>query len=216
MASQPPPQGPPQPAQLPALAQATKQPYHNPYLTKVAWGVTPIALIGLVMPPRKFNINFVILTGCALWGMNQLRYDYTGKSMGERLQPFFQKISGQEMPEKAQQMQIRIREEKERREQMQMSAAGVSKTDRAKWLEAKREKEKEARSTWESIWMGDEDENWKEKRDQREKEALQEGGVGIWGLITEQISEVWSAGKKKEDGGEDKKDGKSESGPKKS
>ncbi|CAJ2508180.1 Uu.00g093660.m01.CDS01 [Anthostomella pinea] len=46
------------------------------------------------------------------------------------------------------------------------------------------------------IWMGDETPDWKEKRDRREKKALSEGGDGIWGLITEQIWEVWNQGGK--------------------
>ncbi|KAJ8128850.1 hypothetical protein O1611_g4779 [Lasiodiplodia mahajangana] len=46
------------------------------------------------------------------------------------------------------------------------------------------------------IWMGDAEPDWKEKREQKEREALQEGGGGYWGLITEQIAEVWNGGRK--------------------
>lgn len=48
------------------------------------------------------------------------------------------------------------------------------------------------------IWMGDASPDWKEKREQKEREALQEGGGGYWGLITDQIAEVWNGGKKDE------------------
>jgi hypothetical protein len=60
-------------------------------------------------------------------------------------------------------------------------------------------KEETGKGVLEKIWMGNAEPNWKEKRDQREKEALQEGGIGYWGLITEQIAEVWGGGAKKDE-----------------
>lgn len=48
----------------------------------------------------------------------------------------------------------------------------------------------------EKVWYGSEGKDWKAKRDQREKEALEEGR-GYGGLIMDQIWEVWNWGKDK-------------------
>lgn len=58
------------------------------------------------------------------------------------------------------------------------------------------EKEKESKGIVKRIWYGGEGEDWKEKRDQREKEAL-ENGDGYGGLIMNQIKEVFNFEKKK-------------------
>jgi hypothetical protein len=44
--------------------------------------------------------------------------------------------------------------------------------------------------------MGNEGDDWKQKRDQKEKEALEEGR-GYGGLIMDQIWEVWNWGRDK-------------------
>ncbi|KAI3323203.1 hypothetical protein HD806DRAFT_104389 [Xylariaceae sp. AK1471] len=69
----------------------------------------------------------------------------------------------------------------------------------------KGQREEGGKGVLEKIWMGDAAPDWKEKREQKEKEALQEGGGGYWGLIMEQIAEVLSGGKKDEKTGDDAK-----------
>jgi hypothetical protein len=66
-------------------------------------------------------------------------------------------------------------------------------------------RENKDKGVLEKIWMGDAAPDWKEQRDQKEKEALQEGGVGYLGLITEQIAEVFGRGKKDEKTDDDTK-----------
>lgn len=46
------------------------------------------------------------------------------------------------------------------------------------------------------LWMGGEEEGWKERRDREEREALEEGR-GYGGLILDQIWEVWNWGEGK-------------------
>jgi hypothetical protein len=96
-------------------------------------------------------------------------------------------------------MQTRLREEKLRREE---AAIGGIEDVRRKGEELSRlreqergQKEKE-RGLLEKVWMGNEGDDWKEKRDRREREALEEG-KGYWDLIKEQIWDVWSSGEKK-------------------
>ena len=62
--------------------------------------------------------------------------------------------------------------------------------------ELEREREKKERGFVQRIWMGGEGDDWKEKRDAREKEAL-ESGEGYGGLIMGQFKEVFSFGKDK-------------------
>ena len=58
------------------------------------------------------------------------------------------------------------------------------------------EQQKKDRGLLEKVWMGGEPDDWKAKRDQKEKEALEEGR-GYGGLIMDQIYEVWGWGKEK-------------------
>jgi hypothetical protein len=103
------------------------------------------------------------------------------------------------LPPKAKEMQTRLREEKLRREE---AAIGGIEDIRRKGEELSRlreqersQKEKE-RGLLEKVWMGNEGDDCKEKRDRREREALEEG-KGYWDLIKEQIWDVWSSGEKK-------------------
>lgn len=60
------------------------------------------------------------------------------------------------------------------------------------------------RSMLQKVWYGQEGENWKQKRDEKEKKALEEG-KGYGDLIIDQIWEVWNWGKT-EEGNEDEKE----------
>lgn len=51
------------------------------------------------------------------------------------------------------------------------------------------------------LWMGGEEEGWKERRLREEREALEEGR-GYGGLIMDQIWEVWNWGRGREMDGE--------------
>ncbi|RYP12626.1 hypothetical protein DL767_011161 [Monosporascus sp. MG133] len=209
----PPPQNPatataatsqrPQPQPQPSKPE--KLPYQNPFVHNVALGVTPIALGALFLPPRKLDLRQVILGGVAVWGTNQLVYDYSGRSFAQRLGARMEQLSGTALPEKAQRTQTLLRAEREKRRQLErartMAEPGLSEADRALLEEQKERRERGSRaerSPLEALWMGDQDDDWKEKRDRREKEALSEGGGGYWGLITDQIAEVWNGAKKKE------------------
>lgn len=58
------------------------------------------------------------------------------------------------------------------------------------------ESRRSERGVLKRIWLGGEDEDWKAKRDQREKEAL-ERGEGYGGLIWGQVKEVFGGTKEK-------------------
>lgn len=202
----------------PQQQQSTQSKYKDPLLHNVALGVAPIAIGAMFLPPRRLDFRMLVLGGSALWGMNQLSYDWRGQSLAQKYgftrveassDPEIRKQQQREadeatnklkyggmsdMPtERSAMMQRRIREEKARR----VEFAGLSEAERVERIKELQRKERERRGALESIWMGDADADWKAERDRKEKEALQDGGVGYWGLITEQLSEVWTRGEKK-------------------
>ncbi|KAI1255989.1 hypothetical protein MGN70_002149 [Eutypa lata] len=204
--------------------QQQKPPFENPFTHNVALGITPIAMFALFLPPRRLDMRQILLGGVAVWGTNQLVYDYSGRSFAQRFNSRMASMVGTELPEKAQRTQLLLRQERERRRQQQRDAEQLERLRQeaqALGLPAgdaelrgvlkERERErgqkgegegqgqgKKERGALEAIWMGDQDDDWKEKRDRREKEALSEGGGGYWGLIADQLAEVWSRGRKKE------------------
>ncbi|KAI1466327.1 uncharacterized protein F4812DRAFT_433718 [Daldinia caldariorum] len=210
------PSQPPQPtASAPPQPQPQSPPGANPFVHNVALGVTPIALLALFLPPRRLDLRAAILGGVALWGTNQLVADYSGTSSMQRMARRIGSLSGAELPEKAKETQARLRAERARRAAATAAAAqeGLLMEDQRRRRMAEEEEERnrrKERGLLEKVWMGDSDEDWKAKRDQREKEALSEGGGGYWGLIVDQVSEVWSQGvKKKDEEGKEDKEGQS-------
>ncbi|KAI8961554.1 hypothetical protein F5Y11DRAFT_223679 [Daldinia sp. FL1419] len=203
--SQPQSAAPPQPPPSSPAAPPT-----NPFVHNVALGVTPVALIALFLPPRRLDLRAAILGGVAIWGTNQLVADYSGTSTLRRATQRLGAMSGAELPEKAKETQARIRAERARRAaQAQAQAQDGLTEDQRTLLEEHRRKAGQGeggkeKGLLEKVWMGDSGEDWKAKRDQREKEALSEGGGGYWSLIVDQVSEVWNQGKK--DGGEKDKE----------
>lgn len=199
--------------------------------------MTPLALLGLCLPPRRLDLRATILGGVALWGTNQLTHDYSGKSFTERFSARMASLTGSELPEKARATQARLREEKELRTKLralrdEMVRSGNGRAGAVAGPEGMNDEEKKVlvellrkqlreeaeqagqgnetaeRGLLGKIWMGDAEPDWKEKRIQRERAALREGGGGYWGLISDQIAEVWSGGKKNEgDGSKEKTDG---------
>lgn len=226
---QQPPPAQPQGGQLATAPSPASQqsPYKNPLLHTAALISTPVAFLGLALPPRRLDFRALLLGVSAIWGVSQLKYDYTGHSMlhkwfendasssNNKAQTSTGGLTSDLPSERAGEVQRMIREEKARRERAkQLLASGMSEEDvrRVQELERKRTAassqqpqsgdaeengEEHRKGTLEAIWMGDADKDWRKKRAQREQEALSEGGDGIWGLITEQISDVFSRGERK-------------------
>ncbi|KAK7757196.1 hypothetical protein SLS62_000745 [Diatrype stigma] len=211
-----PPQNPPPTAaqqQPPPTEQSQPPPpaskYPDPVLHNIALGLTPLAMLALFLPPRRMNVQQLLLGGAVLWGTNQLVGDWSGHSFGQRAKQrvgtFTDALtmSGEVLPEKAQRTQALLRQERERlrlqQQQLQQSGIGSEAESRSKGTgTGTGSAGKEERGILEAIWMGNQDDDWKAKRDQKEREALSEGGGGYWGLITDHLAEVWNNGVKKE------------------
>jgi hypothetical protein len=163
----------------------------------------------MALPPRKFDVyTGLLMTGTFLGG-NQLTWEYTGRSFLDRCKARMQAIQSMgdgSLPEKAKITQVRLREERERRERMQAVFANpVVEKEKLEKVESKvldevrrtkEEDERKERGVLEKVWLGGEGDDWKAKRDKREREALEEGR-GYGGLIMDQIWEVWNWGKGK-------------------
>lgn len=162
----------------PSDAQALREAKVQNFLHNVAIGSVIVCPLIIALPPRKLDFyTFSLVTGTFIAGDYLVSKRY-GKSVIQSTSDFMNRTAAGiaetgGLPEKAKEMQKKIKEEKER-------------------LGIKQEKEK---SALEKLWMGDAKENWKVERDRREKEAM-EDGRGYAGLITDQIWEVWNWGKK--------------------
>ncbi len=96
--------------------------------------------------------------------------------------------SGADLPsDRAREVQKRLREERLRQGHKREEEA-IGK------LELAEREEEEKKGLLKKIWMGNEGSDWRKERDEREKQALEEGR-GYGGLIMDQIREVWYGGK---------------------
>jgi hypothetical protein len=160
----------------------------------ISLGALIVCPIIILLPPRKLDIYTLALLSGTFAGGNQLSKEYTGVSMLQRFGNRLESMSGTDLPPKAKEMQARLREEKARREEARVG--GIEEVRKKGEELAERSRVERERGLLEKVWMGSEGDDWKEKRDKREKEALEEG-KGYWDLITDQIWEVWNGGKEK-------------------
>ncbi|KNG45446.1 hypothetical protein TW65_07696 [Stemphylium lycopersici] len=150
-----------------------------------------LAIGGLVMcpiiallPPRKLDLyTFSLGIGFYL-SADHLATLRTGRGLVQNLSP----LRTMELPtERARETQKILQEERE------------------KSKKALEKKEGQEKGILGKLWMGDEEEGWKEKRLEEEKKALEEGR-GYGDLIFEQIWDVWNWDKKKGKNDDSKKE----------
>ncbi|KAE8150696.1 hypothetical protein BDV25DRAFT_171992 [Aspergillus avenaceus] len=139
----------------------------------------------IALPPRKLDHLTVLLGGAFCVSANHLTYHHTGRSILDRL-PTGRTIVPAELPsERAKEIQARLRASREAQIQ---TALGE---EREKLLA----RERQEKGVAERVWMGREEEGWKERRLREEREALEQGR-GYGDLIKEHIWDVWNWGKK--------------------
>jgi hypothetical protein len=168
-----------QPEPPPTLAERQQQQFRT---AKRNFALAAFVLCPTIalLPPRKLDLYTFALSGAWLTSANHITKEYSGRSIWQRLAA--NPVVSELPTERAREMQRRFQE-------------------------ARREKQR--KGALEKVWMGNEDEDWKEKRLQREQEVLDKG-EGYGTLIMDQIREVWK-GQKKENEGKGGS-GKSESG----
>lgn len=221
----PSPSGQQQPPQPPAEAPTPPLPTPNPITHNAALAMAVLCPIALLLPARggrgKSLLQNLILGGGAVWAVDTLATDYTGKSVTARSAERWGSLLG--IAQKSEE-----EKEAERKKKEESSAGGfldALPTERAArnkaLMEAERKRraeaegrtyvprgEGESKGLWERVWMGGEKEGWKERRLEEERRAL-ESGKGYGGLIADQVREVWEGKKdtKGEGEGEGKKKG---------
>lgn len=100
------------------------------------------------------------------------------------------------LPPKALEVQKRLQEEQVQRAARKAASEGKV-VDMGVLEEVRRMEEREKeKGLLEKVWMGGESEDWKAKRDERERKALEEG-KGYGDLIMDQIWDVWNWGQTK-------------------
>jgi hypothetical protein len=136
----------------------------------------------MLLPPRKLDLyTFSLGVGFYL-SADHLFTVNTGRGLVQQFGPK-NGYSGDAMPtEKAREMQRVIREEREKGRRVDGALSGEASGDNQ-------------RGVFGRIWMGNEKDDWKERRLEEERKALEEG-KGYMDMIFEQIWEVWNWDKK--------------------
>lgn len=170
---------------------------HNPPLINYSWmaiaALTPIAML---MPPRRMDARFLILSGAFSLSTDQLLKEYTGSGIYGRFAARAGSLApSSALSERAQETQRRLREERAAAE------AGLSEAER-RALEEKRRV-----GGLRGLFRADEGEDWKEKRLEAHQRKMEEG-KGISDLIKDHVSEAFGRGEKEEEDDKDEKDGK--------
>jgi hypothetical protein len=171
----------------------------------IALAAAVIGPIGLLLPGGKgrkmFSLQNMILFSGSFFGLNQLAYDYSGKSIFRRsndrwaavLQPL------DTLPEKAKASKALMEAERARR------AAALPAGEReVREEEIRRRGEAQdaaQRSFFDRVWMGNEKAGWQDRRREEDQKAL-DSGKGIGDIIMDQIWEVWNQGGKGKKGDE--------------
>lgn len=189
------PSSTPPPAQPPSSAAEELQFYGTPpVLHYGAIGASILGPIAFLLPSGRKNLasqlqNMLLATG-SFWGFNQLAYDYTGKSIVQRSNERWGKIFSsfdEGLPtEKARLVKAQLEAQ---RAEMKQDEAARQEAERLR----QEDEESRKRGLLTRVWMGDESGDWKQRRIEEDKKAL-ESGKGYADIIMDQIWEVWNQG----------------------
>jgi hypothetical protein len=183
----------------------------------LAIGLLIACPILIALPPRKLDVYTFGLGATTFISLNHLQKHTTGRSFLNRIginDPDKTGATGTDVKpkEKASSSWDGLPTEKARRYQQMMREKKEAEAAGRIWVptplgevEAPK-KEEEKRGVLESVWMGGEGSDWKEKRDQKEREAM-ERGDGVGTLIQVYFADAFGLKKDGEEGesGEEKK-----------
>ncbi|EPQ67154.1 Bgt-228 [Blumeria graminis f. sp. tritici] len=156
-----------------------------------AWGCLLAGPIIMALPPRKLDLYTFGLMVCTFVGGNEVSREHTGISMIDRVGQRLANTTAS-LPPKAVEMQRRLREEKESNRQGAERWKELQPTPKTQSSEFQRQ------NWWKNVWMGGENESWKEERVRKERDAL-DNGQGYFDLIAAQVWEVWNGERKTQD-----------------
>jgi hypothetical protein len=189
-----PPSPPQAPAQPPSQVEEIQFYGTPPILHYGALGASILGPVAFLLPSGRKNLssqlqNMLLATG-SFWAFNQLAYDYTGKSIVQRSNERWAKVFNsfdEGLPtEKARLVKAQLEAQKAQRKQ---DEAARHEAERLR----KEDEERRKRGLLTRVWMGNEGEDWKQRRIEEDKKAL-ESGKGYGDIIMDQIWEVWNQG----------------------
>ena len=143
-----------------------------------------------LLPPRKLDTYTIGLVGMTAFSVNYLHRETYGQTIWQRFVSKGSIETDNSKPndglptERAREFQRQLREQQAAK--LRQEGKVVDQTEKAK------------QGILEQLWMGDETEGWKQKRE-KEVEAALADGKGYGDIIMDQIWEVWNWGKKNED-----------------
>lgn len=161
-----------------------QQARYERYKRNIAIGGAIACPVIALLPPRKLDLYTLSLGIGFYLSCDHLTQTQYNRPLISYIMPTFGSPIPDSLPtEKARETSriLKERQEAERARREGVEALG---------------KEKKERSILGKLWMGDEGDDWKEKRLQEERKALEEG-KGYTDIILEQIWEVWNWDKKK-------------------
>ncbi|KAF2251201.1 hypothetical protein BU26DRAFT_517912 [Trematosphaeria pertusa] len=179
----------PQPPLTPEDRLAVEQKARYDRITRnLAIGGAIICPLIALMPPRKLDLyTFSLGVGFYL-SADHLAQSYNGR-------PLYSQFSLgspiRELPTEKAKETSRILKEREELERIKREGSTGKEV---------------RRGMLGRLWMGDEEEGWKERRMEEEKKALQEG-KSYGSIILDQIWEVWNWDKKNREGRAEEKSG---------
>ncbi|PHH64965.1 hypothetical protein CDD81_3602 [Ophiocordyceps australis] len=150
--------------------QPPSLPPRNPVIHNAALAGAVVTPLAMLLPPRKLDLRFLVLAGAFSLSTSQLAYEYTGQSIYSRFGSRVESIFSPKLPEGAERTRQLLLEHRER-EGGKKAENGVIK----------------------GIWMGNESEDWSQKRAEEHGKSFKEG-KGMSGIILEQVMDVWSRG----------------------
>jgi hypothetical protein len=192
-------------SQQPAAADATPSPGGTTPVQMLCIGLAVASPLAMLLPPRKMDLRFMILSGVFSVSTNRLAYEYTGQSLYSRFSSRVGSAFDTSQPEGIRRTQERIREEKAARrardEEDRRRSLGLSAAAAAAAAEGGKQNEGEESPPSPGVagalhrtWMGGEKSGWKERRLEEERKALEEG-KGYGDLIMEHIREAFGGSK---------------------
>ncbi|TQS35247.1 hypothetical protein Golomagni_04335 [Golovinomyces magnicellulatus] len=172
----------------------------NKYIHYTSWACLIGGPIILALPPRKLDLYTLGILIGIFAGANEVSREQTGISMIDRIGQRLARSTAALPPQAVELQQRRLREERERARKIQ-DVQRISYPDNTLQSTTKQEApadQKKSTGFWHKVWMGGEDDNWREERLRKEREAL-ESGKGYFDLIKDQVWEVWNSDRSDEE-----------------
>ncbi|KAJ4351158.1 uncharacterized protein N0V89_006497 [Didymosphaeria variabile] len=158
------------------------------YKRNIAIGGAVACPVIMLLPPRKLDLYTLSLGIGFYLSADHLAQSYKGRPLLSLITPSFSSPVSSLPTEKARETSRIFKEREEAERARREGVEGLGK-EKKKGILGK-------------LWMGDEEEGWKERRLEEERKALEEGKT-YTDMILEQIWDVWNWDKKKGNGSKD-------------